>query len=186
MSVEPITIKDVRKQVLDEVFVHVDIPSHNGFGMASPDELERRANDVVNQIKRHVDATGAYVEKTYSVLCPDCTCHWTEDSHTYNGGCCDADQIRGAATGEIDDEHLEINRRHDPTFDSRVDEYRRRQLDTPPSREGVVVEGEVLSPRGEGMVPMDTQFALGAAVRQLPPGRVQIEITPLGESGGEQ
>lgn len=47
---------------------------------------------IIAEIARHVDdARAALVAETQAV-CSHCGAPWTEDSDTYNGGCCDEDQ----------------------------------------------------------------------------------------------
>lgn len=56
-------------------------------------EYESRCNDIASQIKRHVDdVAGAYVEWDTWHVCEHCGGRWTEESSTYNGGCCDEDE----------------------------------------------------------------------------------------------
>ena len=48
--------------------------------------------DIVRKVKRHVDGVDS-VRYAYDTnyICSDCGSHWTEDSDTFNGGCCRAD-----------------------------------------------------------------------------------------------
>lgn len=60
-------------------------------------------------------------------------------------------------------------------------------LSAPPNREGVVLEGQVEFVRGYSAMNDDWEIggeALGEILRRHPKAR--MEITPLGESGGEQ
>lgn len=58
-----------------------------------PKEYESRCNEIADQIKRHVDSVGRVsVEFDQERECEHCGWRWTEDSATYNGGCCDADE----------------------------------------------------------------------------------------------
>jgi hypothetical protein len=49
--------------------------------------------DLQKQIKRHVDSAGAVVRFDTGFTCEHCGSNWTEDSDTYNGGCCDEDEL---------------------------------------------------------------------------------------------
>jgi hypothetical protein len=52
-----------------------------------------RCEEMIEQIKRHVDdVDSAYVEFDQEFVCEFCGRDWTEDSDTYNGGCCDKDE----------------------------------------------------------------------------------------------
>lgn len=55
-------------------------------------ELEDRCNEIIAEIKRHVDnVDGACVEFDETYVCSHCGSPWTEKSSTFNGGCCDED-----------------------------------------------------------------------------------------------
>lgn len=73
------------------VVVHV----HDPWGLLAPypDQLKSRAESIVADIKRHVDDVG-YAEVVPEVVhqCEFCGYNWTEESDTYNGGCCDEDE----------------------------------------------------------------------------------------------
>lgn len=61
-------------------------------------EEEVRANDVMADVKRHVDNVGrVYVEFDQEHVCEHCGASWTEASPDYNGGCCDADESAAEA-----------------------------------------------------------------------------------------
>lgn len=52
------------------------------------------ANEVMEQIKRHVDGInrhGTEVKWDTRRECAACGSRWTEESDTFNGGCCDED-----------------------------------------------------------------------------------------------
>ena len=51
------------------------------------------AEDARDAIKRHCDGIG-YVEIRHDTdkLCEHCGSYWTEESETYNGGCCARDE----------------------------------------------------------------------------------------------
>lgn len=52
-----------------------------------------RCKEIADAIKRHADNVGE-TEIKYDQLyvCEHCGNQWTEDSDTYNGGCCDKDE----------------------------------------------------------------------------------------------
>lgn len=63
----------------------------------TPEELERKiqglCEDLVAQIRRHVDNLGSInVRWDDEHTCSHCGYAWTEQSTTYNGGCCDEDE----------------------------------------------------------------------------------------------
>jgi len=56
-------------------------------------QYQERCNEIVNQIKRHVDAVGSIrIESDARLVCEFCGAEWTEGNDTYNGGCCGEDQ----------------------------------------------------------------------------------------------
>ncbi|WP_353265838.1 hypothetical protein [Gemmatimonas sp.] len=56
------------------------------------DEKER-CDDIAQDIRRHVDnVRRVTVEEETEAVCSFCGHAWTEESTTYNGGCCDADE----------------------------------------------------------------------------------------------
>jgi len=57
-------------------------------------EAERReCESIILEIKRHVDdVRTAELCCEEENLCSFCGYNWTEDSDTYNGGCCDEDE----------------------------------------------------------------------------------------------
>lgn len=56
-------------------------------------EYEDRCNNIVADVKRHADNVGAaYVEFDQPPICEHCGADWTEESSTYNGGCCSKDE----------------------------------------------------------------------------------------------
>jgi hypothetical protein len=68
-------------------------------------EYESRCNEIAEQIKRHVDNVGsAFVEFDQGAVCDHCGYPWSEESTSYNGGCCQKDQdtedARLASSGE--------------------------------------------------------------------------------------
>lgn len=53
----------------------------------------RACEDIESQIKKHVDGvTHIRVRYDQENVCSYCKSSWTEDSPSYNGGCCDKDQ----------------------------------------------------------------------------------------------
>lgn len=64
-------------------------------------DQEDRANEVLADVKRHVDNVGsAWVEFDQENVCEHCGSTWTEESKTYNGGCCDKDEAANPDTAE--------------------------------------------------------------------------------------
>lgn len=56
-------------------------------------EYEARCNEIVAEVKRHVDNIGSiWVEHDQPAVCEHCGLQWTEEGSTYNGGCCEKDQ----------------------------------------------------------------------------------------------
>jgi hypothetical protein len=56
-------------------------------------DYQDRCDEIVAEVKRHVDNIGSvYVEYDQDAVCEHCGDKWTEDSDTYNGGCCEKDQ----------------------------------------------------------------------------------------------
>jgi hypothetical protein len=56
-------------------------------------EYESRCQEIMADIKRHVDNAGyVSVEFDQQLVCEHCGDRWTEESQTYNGGCCSADE----------------------------------------------------------------------------------------------
>ncbi len=57
-------------------------------------QYRERCEEIVADIKRHVDSVGSvYVDHDTVHKCEHCGWAWTEESATYNGGCCDKDQV---------------------------------------------------------------------------------------------
>lgn len=62
------------------------------------EEWERDCEAIAEQIRRHVDGLPFGHDRGVSVMwdtefvCEHCGNRWTEDSDTYNGGCCDEDE----------------------------------------------------------------------------------------------
>ena len=70
-------------------------------------EEEARANEVMADVKRHVDNVGrAYVEFDQEHVCEHCGASWTEDSPDYNGGCCSDDQAAADAANKEERDSL--------------------------------------------------------------------------------
>ena len=50
-------------------------------------------DEVVASVRRHVDNVLSVARSDeYASVCEFCASPWTEDSATYNGGCCDRDE----------------------------------------------------------------------------------------------
>jgi len=56
------------------------------------EKQKRSCNDIISQIRRHVDGTGV-VSLKYDTedVCSFCGAEWTEGDSPHNGGCCDKD-----------------------------------------------------------------------------------------------
>ena len=54
--------------------------------------MMREADDLLAQVRRHTDHHSANVAYDTEFVCAHCGHAWTEDSPTYNGGCCDEDE----------------------------------------------------------------------------------------------
>lgn len=63
--------------------------------------MEDQAADLVTSIKRHVDHVAA-AYAVYDFACKSCGAKWTEKSHDYNGGCCDADEANNPNPEPLD------------------------------------------------------------------------------------
>jgi hypothetical protein len=64
---------------------------------SSEQELQRRyrerCHEIAEDVKRHVDNAGlVHVDFDTVATCEHCGHKWTEESSTYNGGCCKKDQ----------------------------------------------------------------------------------------------
>lgn len=57
-----------------------------------PDEQMRECKSIEEQIKRHVDNVyRTWIVEETNEYCEFCGSVWTEESNTFNGGCCDED-----------------------------------------------------------------------------------------------
>lgn len=68
-------------------------------GMVRSDkEMIAACEAIADQIRRHVDGLPSYRRKGVMVrwdetpVCSHCGSKWSEESHDYNGGCCDKDE----------------------------------------------------------------------------------------------
>jgi hypothetical protein len=77
--------------------------------LITPNEKERqkeykeRCEEIVEQIKRHVDNVGGvYILCDTNNVCEFCGFEWTEEDPNYNGGCCtkDVEMFERSKTGE--------------------------------------------------------------------------------------
>lgn len=90
------------------VEVYARSPGDFGFGFISgfrrsETEWEQECKEIASQIERHVDGLPSRGAKTTVVwdaidICEHCGARWTEDSDTYNGGCCDKDEAAAPTT----------------------------------------------------------------------------------------
>lgn len=56
-------------------------------------DKEDRCKEIAEQIRRHVDFVDhVRIEYETEALCSHCGWRWTEESDTYNGGCCSKDE----------------------------------------------------------------------------------------------
>lgn len=71
----------------------------DGWGSHHTSDRKRsECEEIVKQVKRHVDGIGStYVESDTAYVCGHCGDPWTEDSRTYNGGCCEQDEAANPA-----------------------------------------------------------------------------------------
>lgn len=61
------------------------------IGIAGWDE--ETCNTIAEQIRRHVDDVDSIrIEFDQKSICEHCGWRWTEESDSYNGGCCDEDE----------------------------------------------------------------------------------------------
>lgn len=63
-------------------------------------QYRQRCEEIIANIKRHVDDVG-HMEIVYDTdgECEHCGSRWTEDSDSYNGGCCEKDESAMLAEG---------------------------------------------------------------------------------------
>ncbi len=55
---------------------------------------------VMSEIRRHVDGASCDVEEDRMDCCDCCGSPWTEESDTFNGGCCSEDRKNDPLNGE--------------------------------------------------------------------------------------
>lgn len=56
-------------------------------------DMQLRCEEIASQIRRHVDnVVSVQIEYDQEDVCSYCGSKWTEDSDTYNGGCCAQDE----------------------------------------------------------------------------------------------
>ena len=80
------------KTIKKSNFRVVVYPRTTAYGFIVADN-EDRCKEIEAEINRHVDnVAGVGIESDTDTVCEYCKSLWTEDSDTYNGGCCDADQ----------------------------------------------------------------------------------------------
>lgn len=89
----------MKTSVCTNFHVRVEPRSKGDFGFATissiqytPKEEEEACEEMVREIKRHVDRVG-YIGVEYDAeqVCEFCGAQWTEDDDNYNGGCCSQD-----------------------------------------------------------------------------------------------
>lgn len=88
---------------LSDVYIRVDI-TEGWFVKDEQDSLKKKlsdAGDIKSAIKRHVDGVSRVdIVEEFAGVCGFCGYSWTEDSETYNGGCCDKDEANNPNPGE--------------------------------------------------------------------------------------
>jgi hypothetical protein len=81
-----------------------------GFVYGRGEEAQRRwerdmqecCEEIASQIRRHVDNVGSVqIECEQGDVCSYCGSKWTEDSDTYNGGCCEQDEEHAPSETEM-------------------------------------------------------------------------------------
>ena len=73
-------------------FSCVSVPDSMVSSDIEADYLDR-CKEIADAIKRHADNVGwVDIEYDQPYVCEYCGNKWTEDSNTYNGGCCDKDE----------------------------------------------------------------------------------------------
>jgi hypothetical protein len=89
------------KWIETRVAVNPDIPS-----WVRREDEQRRAMEICEelktQIKRHCDDVGwIVIEEVTEPVCSFCGGKWTEDSDTYNDGCCEDDEQNNPEKSEV-------------------------------------------------------------------------------------
>lgn len=65
-------------------------------------QYKEDCESIITEIKRHVDGVGSsHVVFDSEPLCSFCGGRWTEKSETYNGGCCDKDEVNNPEPVEV-------------------------------------------------------------------------------------
>lgn len=88
----------MKKKILSDVFLKVCPRGLIWLRRKSPGEelkiKQDAARSIMAEIKRHVDDVESVeiVEEFNEGACEFCGAEWTEESDTYNGGCCDKDE----------------------------------------------------------------------------------------------
>ncbi len=81
-----------KKKIFNCVYLEVAL-AKPGFGTLTPKDWFSAAQDVVDEIKRHVDGVSHIdIETDIDEVCEFCGYNWTEADNLYNGGCCDEDE----------------------------------------------------------------------------------------------
>ena len=64
-------------------------------------EYQARCEEIAADILRHVNSVGGIeIEFDQEPVCEHCGSRWTEDSDTYNGGCCSKDEEQAPQPSE--------------------------------------------------------------------------------------
>ena len=93
----------------------------SGFGSGrNHKEMLRRTKEVADQCNRHVDGEGqAEVHFSTNARCEYCGNNWTEDTESYNGGCCTQDYDNAPEADRIK-VHGEQTQEDQPTIEELV------------------------------------------------------------------
>ena len=86
----------MKKRLVTDVKIVVEI--HDNMFATNRERIvalkRSTAADIISQIRRHVDGiSNMEIVEDVECQCEHCGSDWTEDSDTYNGGCCDADEL---------------------------------------------------------------------------------------------
>ena len=80
------------------VVIHVTAGNFSGLRRSEraikyAKEAKAEAEDILSQVRRHVDAGDSYTESDDASFCSHCGATWAEQSPVYNGGCCNLDEL---------------------------------------------------------------------------------------------
>lgn len=99
VRVEPRRLGDMSGLSVSDDFLYSGTPAEKEKRIQ--EDYEDRCNSIITEIKCHVNEVGgAYIEFDRNEVCEHCGSLWTENSATYNGGCCSRDQLAEDALQE--------------------------------------------------------------------------------------